>query len=42
MATMKLLENFRKTDAISLKAQFCENQTKTITNKNLKIFGKSR
>ena len=28
IATFKLLENFRKTAEISLKVQFCENQTK--------------
>ena len=37
---MRLSEKFSKTDEISLEAQFCENQTKTITNKNLKNFRK--
>ena len=36
IAVMKLSANFGKTDAISLKAKFRENQTKTMTNKNLK------
>ena len=27
---MKLPENFRKTDEISVEAQFCENQRKTL------------
>ena len=40
---MKVSENFRKTDEISLEAQFCENQTKNITTKTVtnfrKIFG---
>ena len=31
-ATMKLSENFQKTNEISLEAQFCDNQTKNITN----------
>ena len=32
----KVSEKCRKTDEISLEAQFCENQTKNITTKNLK------
>ena len=33
---MKLSENFQKTDEISPEPQFCENQTKNITTKDLK------
>ena len=39
----KVSEKCRKTDEVSLEAQFCETQTKNITTKNLtsfwKIFG---
>ena len=39
----KVSEKCRKTDEVSLEAQFCENRTKIITTKNLtsfwKIFG---
>ena len=38
IATMKLSENFRKTDEKSLKTQFWENQTKTLPLKVWKIF----
>ena len=37
----KVSEKCRKTDEISLEAQFCENQTKNITTKNLKRFSVS-
>ena len=38
VATMKLSGKFRKTNTISLKAQYCENQTENISNKNQKNF----
>ena len=38
MFTMRFSENFQKTDKTSLEAQFCENQTKNNTTKNLKHF----
>ena len=37
-AAMRLLEKFQKTNMISLSAQFCENQTENISNKNQKNF----
>ena len=37
---MKLSENFRKADEISLEAQFCENETENITTEKLKTFWK--
>ena len=37
---MKLSEKVQKTNTISLKAQFCENQTENISNKNQKNFPK--
>ena len=38
---MRLTENFWKTDEISVEPNFnCENQTKTITNKNWKNYRK--
>ena len=45
IATMNLSEKFRRSVGklmkyISLEAQFCENQTKNITNKNLQNFWK--
>ena len=36
----KVSEKCRKTDEISLEAEFCENQTKSITPRNLKNFWK--
>ena len=38
VAAMRLLEKFQKTNKISLSAQFCENQTENISNKNQKNF----
>ena len=37
---MKLSENVSKTHAVSLEVQFCENQNKNITTRNLKNFRK--
>ena len=37
----RVSEKCRKTDEISLEVQFCENQTKIITTKNLKNFWKT-
>ena len=37
---MKLSDNFRKDDEVSLEARFCENKTKNITTGNLKNFRK--
>ena len=36
----KVSEKCRKTDEVSLEAQFCETQTKNITTKNLTSFWK--